>query len=63
MGWEDWRFPNEIEPVSQDEWDLPFVIHEDVMDGLKKIKDEQIQTCVTSPPYWGLRDYGIDAVE
>ena len=58
MGWEDWRFPNEIEPVSQDEWDLPFVIHEDVMDGLKKIKDEQIQTCVTSPPYWGLRDYG-----
>ena len=58
MGWEDWRFPNEIEPVSQDEWDLPFVIHEDAMNGLKKIQDEQIQTCVTSPPYWGLRDYG-----
>jgi len=42
----------------EDEWDLPFVIHEDAMDGLKKIQDEQIQTCVTSPPYWGLRDYG-----
>jgi len=22
--------------------------------------DESIQCCVTSPPYWGLRDYGVD---
>lgn len=30
----------------------------DVMDGLKDIPDESIQCVVTSPPYWGLRDYG-----
>lgn len=26
---------------------------------LNKIQDEYFQTCITSPPYWGLRDYGI----
>lgn len=25
---------------------------------LKTLPDESVQTCVTSPPYWGLRDYG-----
>ena len=25
---------------------------------LKEIQDNAIQTCITSPPYWGLRDYG-----
>jgi DNA modification methylase len=25
---------------------------------LKSLPDKIIQTCVTSPPYWGLRDYG-----
>lgn len=32
----------------------------DVMDGLKAIDAESIQCCVTSPPYWGLRDYGVE---
>lgn len=27
---------------------------------LKNIPDQTFQMCVTSPPYWGLRDYGID---
>jgi site-specific DNA-methyltransferase (adenine-specific)/site-specific DNA-methyltransferase (cytosine-N4-specific) len=27
---------------------------------LRKFPDRSFQTCVTSPPYWGLRDYGID---
>jgi site-specific DNA-methyltransferase (cytosine-N4-specific) len=27
---------------------------------LKQLPDGCIQTCVTSPPYWGLRDYGVD---
>tara|TARA_R110002153_G_scaffold66396_9_gene177526 strand:- start:201 stop:1082 length:882 start_codon:yes stop_codon:yes gene_type:complete len=31
----------------------------DVFDGLSKIDDKSIQTCITSPPYWGLRDYGM----
>ena len=32
----------------------------DVMEGLRQIEDESIQCCVTSPPYWGLRDYGVE---
>lgn len=32
----------------------------DCLDVLAGIPDETIQTCVTSPPYWGLRDYGVD---
>lgn len=34
------------------------IINADVMDGLSKLDDCSVQTCVTSPPYWGLRDYG-----
>jgi len=30
------------------------------LDVLKTFPDESIDTCVTSPPYWGLRDYGVD---
>ena len=32
--------------------------HGDVLDVLREIDAESVQTCVTSPPYWGLRDYG-----
>ena len=28
------------------------------MEGLSKLKDNSINCVVTSPPYWGLRDYG-----
>jgi DNA modification methylase len=30
----------------------------DALDILQKMPDEVVQTCITSPPYWGLRDYG-----
>ena len=26
----------------------------------KQFADESVQCCVTSPPYWGLRDYGVE---
>lgn len=32
----------------------------DVLTRIKEIPDQTIQCCVTSPPYWGLRDYGHD---
>ena len=32
----------------------------DVRDILPTLPDGIAQTCVTSPPYWGLRDYGVD---
>lgn len=30
----------------------------DCREALSRIPDQSVQTCVTSPPYWGLRDYG-----
>lgn len=36
------------------------VLNGDVRDNLNLIEDESIQCVVTSPPYWGLRDYGVD---
>ena len=34
------------------------ILHGDCMDVLKTLPDGIVQTCITSPPYWGLRDYG-----
>jgi len=34
------------------------IICSDVIDGLKTLTDGSVQCVVTSPPYWGLRDYG-----
>lgn len=34
------------------------IINADVMDGLRQLADESVHCVVTSPPYWGLRDYG-----
>jgi DNA modification methylase len=34
------------------------VIIGDNRKALKEIPDASVQTVVTSPPYWGLRDYG-----
>lgn len=31
----------------------------DVREQLAKLPAASVQTCVTSPPYWGLRDYGM----
>ena len=32
----------------------------DCLESLKTMPDKSIQMCVTSPPYYGLRDYGVD---
>jgi DNA modification methylase len=32
----------------------------DVREVLRELPDESVHCCVTSPPYWGLRDYGTD---
>lgn len=32
----------------------------DVMDRLRGLADDSVDCVVTSPPYWGLRDYGVD---
>lgn len=32
----------------------------DAVDGLRALSDTSVHTIVTSPPYYGLRDYGVD---
>lgn len=32
----------------------------DALELLRQLPDESVQCCVTSPPYWALRNYGID---
>ena len=34
------------------------IYHGDCLDVLAALPEGIAQTCVTSPPYWGLRDYG-----
>jgi len=36
------------------------IIQGDALDVLRTLPDQSVQCCVTSPPYWGLRDYGVD---
>ena len=32
----------------------------DALESLKTMPDKSVQMCVTSPPYYGLRDYGVE---
>lgn len=32
----------------------------DVIEKLKELPEESVNCVITSPPYWGLRDYGVD---
>jgi len=34
------------------------ILHGNCLDRLKDLEDQSINTYITSPPYWGLRDYG-----
>ena len=46
----EWQEPDATQPVS--------VIHGDTRDVLRRIPSETFQMAITSPPYWGVRDYG-----
>lgn len=35
------------------------ILEGDALTVLRMLPDESVQCCVTSPPYWGLRDYGV----
>ena len=36
------------------------IIVRDCLEALRKLPDDYVHCVVTSPPYWGLRDYGIN---
>lgn len=39
---------------------IDYIHNGNALDVLKALPSESVQTCITSPPYWGLRDYGIE---
>lgn len=39
--------------------DFGTIITGDALEALRAMPDQSVQCCVTSPPYWGLRDYGV----
>lgn len=50
--------PCELEPYYRDG---STVFYEaDAREALRALPDESVDACVTSPPYWSLRDYGIN---
>jgi len=36
------------------------VLNGDCLEQLRTLADQSVHCCITSPPYWGLRDYGHD---
>lgn len=40
--------------------DVNCILNTDCLSGLKELPDECIDCCVTSPPYFRMRDYGVD---
>jgi site-specific DNA-methyltransferase (adenine-specific) len=36
------------------------IITGDCLTMLKEMESKSVQCCITSPPYWGLRDYGVE---
>lgn len=38
--------------------ELNKIYNMDCMEGLKQLDSESVDCCITSPPYWALRDYG-----
>lgn len=36
------------------------ILQGDVINRLKEVPEGFVNCCVTSPPYWGLRDYGVE---
>lgn len=51
---------NEIENQHHSPMKTNEIINSDVIDALKDLPDNSVDCCVTSPPYFGLRDYGVE---
>jgi site-specific DNA-methyltransferase (cytosine-N4-specific) len=48
-----------VEPVTPIPLDGSIFFEGDATASLQRIPSNSVQCCVTSPPYWGLRDYGV----
>jgi hypothetical protein len=56
MNWKD-LFPKENRYFETEDGTL---YNNDVLEVLKQLPDESIDCVITSPPYWALRDYGVE---
>ncbi|HJP93021.1 MAG TPA: site-specific DNA-methyltransferase [Pyrinomonadaceae bacterium] len=54
--------PNSICEYLQNDSIRPLFIHADALNALSTIPSESIDCCVTSPPYWGQRQYASEGV-
>ena len=43
------------------ELNIDTIINRDALYALRELPEESVHCCVTSPPYYALRDYGLDA--
>jgi DNA modification methylase len=50
-----------MKPKTSEKIDLPInqILCGDSLEVLKGFPSESVDCCITSPPYWGLRDYGV----
>ena len=39
------------------------IINRDALYALRELPEESVHCCVTSPPYYALRDYGLDMLQ
>ena len=44
--------------MDENEWHNGNLLVGDVLEKIKEIPDSSVDCCISSPPYWGLRDYG-----
>lgn len=49
-----------IEPPTQILFPDSAIVHADALTALRRMLPQSVQCIVTSPPYWGLRDYNFD---
>ena len=49
--------PERFEALREELWEIK---QGDALSVLKTMPEQSVHCCVTSPPYWGLRDYGVD---
>ncbi|HKN83565.1 MAG TPA: hypothetical protein VJW17_09015, partial [Pyrinomonadaceae bacterium] len=54
--------PNSICEYLQNDSIRPLFIHDDALHALSALPSESIDCCVTSPPYWGQRQYASEGV-
>jgi site-specific DNA-methyltransferase (adenine-specific) len=49
-----------IPPLEELKWHDSIIYWGNAFDVLRRMPPESFQTVITSPPYWGVRDYGIE---